>query len=293
MIKDYLVEMLEPTILYGFFAGLAGVAAAYHFGNVHLGFAALAVLASVLAQMGVNLIDDYVDFKSGLDKETQATRFSGGSKLVADGIIDARVVLSIGLAAALIAGAIGTYFVFMQLWLLPLIVFGTACVFLYAKYMTRVPFLADPAAALCFIAISVGCFAIASGSFANVYLALLALAPVGMEVAGAVTVNSVPDRDADRKHRRKNAMSILWDYNKMAKYYLLLQIVAFSILLYGIVTGAVSYVFLIAFVLIIPYLYVAKGISGYKNPDSFERYMAVQVVASFAFYLLVIAIYLV
>jgi 1,4-dihydroxy-2-naphthoate octaprenyltransferase len=293
MIKDYLAEVFEPTLLFSLFAGIAGVAAAYHFGMIHIWFSVFAVIAVIFAQVGVNLIGDYVDFKSGLDKETTATNFSGGSKLVAEGVVDSRLVLSIGLVATLIAAMIGVYFVLMQVLLLPLFVFGALCVFFYSKYITKVPFLADLTVALCFIAISIGCFVVASGSFVYSYLVLLVLAPPGIEVACAAIANSIPDRNADRRHGRKNSVSVLWDYKRMAKYYLFIQILTYAILLYGVVSGAVPYIFLLSLGFVVPYLYVARGIHNYKDPKSYERYMAVQAIASFALYLLMIAIYLV
>ena len=81
-IKHYIIEVFEPTLFFGLLAALLGVAASWHYGTLKFSDGILAVIGIILAQIAVNLIDDYTDFSSGLDSDTEKTKFSGGSVLL-------------------------------------------------------------------------------------------------------------------------------------------------------------------------------------------------------------------
>ena len=73
----------------------------------------LALAGAVLINTGTNLANDYYDHRSGTDAtNTEYTRFSGGSRVIQEGLISPRAVLAVSLTAFALAGAIGLYLVF-------------------------------------------------------------------------------------------------------------------------------------------------------------------------------------
>ena len=292
-LRYYIEEVFEPTLLFGFLTGLIGVAAAGNIVRIAIVPGVLAILGVVLAQIGVNLIDDYVDFKSGIDKDTPKTKFSGGSKLVVSGKVGLDETLGIGIMATAIAAVIGAFLVIAQPVLLPIVAIGAIAVFFYAKYITKIHFVAEPAVAIAFALIAVGCFIAAGGPVSGLSRQIFAFLPAGLLVASAIVVNGVPDRESDRKHGRRNAVASLWSYKNIAAYYLAIQALAFIIILYGVVSHALGFQFVAALFIAIPSAYVAAGIYAYKKPKTHEKYMAVHAISSFLLYVLLIIAYLI
>jgi 1,4-dihydroxy-2-naphthoate octaprenyltransferase len=137
--------------------------------------AALAVLGALAAHVSVNALNEYMDFKSGLDMRTQRTPFSGGS-----GVLPARPELINGtLAMGLITlgwtALTGLYFVWRDMAVLPALVpvglVGLLSAVAYTPWVTRHPW-------LCLVA-------------------RLALLPFGL-VNNLLLLNQFPDVDADR-----------------------------------------------------------------------------------------------
>jgi 1,4-dihydroxy-2-naphthoate octaprenyltransferase len=291
--KDYLVDIFEPTLLFGFLTGLLGIAAAVPFSRIALVPAILAVLGVVLAQIGVNHIDDYVDFSSGIDKETSKTKFSGGNRLMTSGRIKPAPVLGIGLVSTAIAIVIGIYLILAHTILIPIVIVGAISVLFYAKYVTKVPFAAEPLSALAFALVPIGTFIVAGGPLGLLGHQLFAFVPAGIMVASAILVNGMPDRAADKKHGRRNAAALLWHSKRVALYYIAIQMLAFILILYGVLTHALASQFALAIVMAVPSAYVAAGMYFYKRPKTHEQYMAVHAALSFLLYVLLIVAYLI
>ena len=70
MLKHYLAETFEPTLLFGLLNSFLGIAAAAYYGHENFSLAVLVIVGVILAQIAVNLLNDYIDYKSGIDKET-------------------------------------------------------------------------------------------------------------------------------------------------------------------------------------------------------------------------------
>ncbi|MDE1762595.1 MAG: prenyltransferase, partial [Candidatus Micrarchaeota archaeon] len=166
MIKDYLGAMFEPTLLFGICASLIGISAALYYSHLNLQLAVLVVMGVVFAQMAVNMVDDYTDFKRGIDSETVKTKFSGGSNVLTDGKMRPKELLGLGVAAAIAAGAIGAFLLGSAPAILPIIAIGGISIFLYAAFLVRIPFLAEPLTALNFALIPLGSYIVAYGSTA-------------------------------------------------------------------------------------------------------------------------------
>ncbi len=292
MLRDYITEILEPTLLLGFLCSLLGIAAAAKYGAIRYVPAFLVVLGAVMAQVATNLMDDYHDYKVGIDKETVKTKFSGGSGLLKSGAILHRHVLYLAIVFAFLAGIIGLYLAFtVSLWLLALIAIGAISIFFYASYLVRFPLFSEPLAMIGFALIGVGSFVVAHGSFAGLGNALFAVVPAGMLIGIALLVNEVPDAEIDKKYGRRHAVIILKKNSSIALYYLALQFLTYAIVIYGVVRSILNPFFLLVLVTLPFTFYVARGILKYRNPASFERFMAANVVSILIYLVLLVVAY--
>jgi 1,4-dihydroxy-2-naphthoate octaprenyltransferase len=77
--------------------------------SVDLQLLLLILLGAVLAHVSVNTLNEYFDFKSGLDLTTTRTRFSGGSGALPENPDMVNTVLTIGLVSLLTTSLIGFF----------------------------------------------------------------------------------------------------------------------------------------------------------------------------------------
>ena len=169
----------------------------------------LVFVGALLAHAAVNLLNEYEDFISGLDKITRRTPFSGGSGALPEIPSAARRVLLAGLGTLALVIGIGLYF----LWLrgLPMFVLGAAGVVLvltYTRWITRSPL-------LCLLAPGIGFGPVmVLGSLIALGAQLDATALVCATVALLLTselllINQIPDAEADRQIGRRHLVITL------------------------------------------------------------------------------------
>ncbi len=237
MLKHYIEEMFEPTLLYSFSLAVLGVAVAAYYGHYSILYGTLAIIGSVLAQMSVNVISDYFDYSSGLDKELGLKKkgnLSGGSSLIAKGLIKPEKTLLLGLLVFLIAVAIGVYLVLVRIQILPIVIIAALTILLYARYVKRVPYLAEPLCTINYTLIAVGSFVVTSGTFGT-YAWLFSLIPAGIILGGnALYVNEVPDQKVDRRYGVRHSAVMLGTSKRIGAYYLAWQSLAYAILIMGV-----------------------------------------------------------
>ncbi|MCL5428044.1 MAG: prenyltransferase [Candidatus Marsarchaeota archaeon] len=296
MIRDYIKETREPTLLLSALSGIVGLSAAMYYGRASIAVGILAIVGAVLAQASVNMLDDYFDFKTGLDMETSKTGFSGGSGLLVSGRVMPVNVLAIALAVLAAASVIGAYALLsapgVALAVLVLIAVGGAGVLLYAKHLTRIPFLAEPFVAACFALIGIGVFLVASDGAAHFWSAAAACALAGIQIGAVLIANEVPDIGPDRKYGRRSWAVMSGGPAGAWHLYAGFQILGFALLVLGIAAGALplAHALVLAFAPIA--LYVAIGIRSYKNAKAHERIMRTSAVMCMAYMAVLSAVYL-
>lgn len=169
----------------------------------------LVLIGAVLAHAAVNLLNEYDDFKSGLDMITRRTPFSGGSGALPEVPSAAHGVLLAGLGTLGLVIAIGLYF----LWLrgLPMLVLGATGVILvltYTRWITRSPWLCLLAPGIGFGPVMVLGGLIALGAELNT-TALISSGVALLLVSELLLINQIPDAEADRKIGRKHLVITL------------------------------------------------------------------------------------
>ena len=115
-----------------------GTSVAWYYGHFSLLYFLLALLGMLLAHISANTLNDYFDYRSGIDLEVEKTPFTGGSGILSTGLLSAPSVGRFGLACFLLAIPIGVYFVIARGWLLvPVLALGALCVLLYTTRLSR------------------------------------------------------------------------------------------------------------------------------------------------------------
>ncbi len=98
----------------------------------------LTIVGLVLAHASVNVLNDYSDYKSGIDLETTRTPFSGGSGILPAGLMQPESAYKFGVSCLLVALLIGIYLAYVSGWLLlPLIVLGGPVIYFYTSHLTK------------------------------------------------------------------------------------------------------------------------------------------------------------
>ena len=76
-------------------------------------FDAVLTFAGVMAlHASVDLLNDYWDFKRGIDTITKRTKMSGGTGVLPEGLLEPSTVYRAGILFLIIGSLIGSYFVF-------------------------------------------------------------------------------------------------------------------------------------------------------------------------------------
>ncbi|MBA56326.1 MAG: prenyltransferase [Pseudomonadales bacterium] len=111
-------------------------------GSINGLYLVLALIGGLLAHISVNTLNEYQDFESGLDLNTQRTPFSGGSGALPEHPEHKQPVLYAAWISLLLTIGIGLYFVWLYgVAILPLGVVGVLIILLYTRWINRRPWL--------------------------------------------------------------------------------------------------------------------------------------------------------
>jgi hypothetical protein len=98
----------------------------------------LALVGLTAMHAAVNSLNEYSDFRRGIDLATERTPFSGGSGTLPSGALPARAALYLGLGAASLGLVIGLLFLYRIGWvLLPVLLLGAISVLGYSDVLAR------------------------------------------------------------------------------------------------------------------------------------------------------------
>ena len=178
-----------------------GTSIAWYDGYFHLGYAILAFVGLLLAHISVNVLNDYFDYKSGIDLDTKRTPFNGGSGILPAALLNPRQVLCLGLSSFLLAIPIGIYFTITRGWLLlPLLLVAAVCILLYTPFILKLRWPEwAPGLGMGLLPV-LGAYFIQTTTFLP---AIIASVPSGILVHNLLLLNEFPDTEADRKGGRK------------------------------------------------------------------------------------------
>ncbi len=168
----------------------------------HLGYALLAFFGLLLTHISVNVLNDYFDYRSGIDLATRRTPFSGGSGILPASLLTPKQVFWLGLGSFLLAVPIGIYFIIVSGWLLlPLLLIAAFCVLLYSPLILKLNWPEwAPGVGLGALPV-LGAYFVQTGTYT--FPAVIASIPSGILVHNLLLLNEFPDVEADKQAGRK------------------------------------------------------------------------------------------
>lgn len=199
-------------------------------------FDASLTLAGVIAlHASVDLLNDYWDYRRGIDTATTRTKISGGTGVLPEGILKPSSVYRAGLASLLIGGAAGTYFVITHGIIIAAIL-GFAILSIYF-YSTKI---VDSGLGEFFVAVKgsmivLGAFYIQYGEFGPD--AILASIAVGSLSSLVLFVASFPDYSADKSKGRRTLV-IVFGKERAARMFWIFPCVTYLAIITGILGNA-------------------------------------------------------
>lgn len=248
---------------------LVGVgSAAWRTGDIKPWHIVLVFVGGLSAHISVNALNEFFDFRSGLDSTTRRTPFSGGSGTLPEHPELAPAALAIGLSAAAITAAVGVYFLFVQgWWLLPLGILGLLDIIVYTTWITQHPLLCLTSPGLGFgVLMVMGTDFALTGSYS--WTAFFASLLPFFLVNNLLLLNQFPDAEADEKVGRKH-LPIVAGKRVASLVYGSFLVAAFVSIIIGYFTGFLPATALL--VLIIIPLAAVLAVNAVRYADDFEK----------------------
>jgi len=223
--------------------------------------------AGVMAlHASVDLLNDYWDFKRGIDTKTTRTKMSGGTGVLPEGLLKPSSVYRAGVAFLIIGSLIGSYFV-MTHGILIAIILGFAILSIYF-YSTKI---VDSGLGEFFVAVKgsmivIGTFFIQSGEV-NIE-SILAGIVIGTLSSLVLFIASFPDHDADKSKGRKTLVIVVGK-KKAIKLFWIFPLISYVVIVIGVSVSlfpVLSLITLLSFPLIIK-----SGLGLQKNYDAIDE----------------------
>jgi len=267
-LKIWFLETRPQFLLLSVVLAFLGASIAWYDGAFHLGFALLAMVGLLLAHTSVNVLNDYFDYRSGIDLATPKTPFSGGSGILPAARLTPTQVLWLGVVSLLLTIPIGIYFVLTRGWLLlPLILAGALCIALYTPFILKTKW-PEWAAGLGLGTLPVlGAYFVQTAGYT--WPAVIASIPSGILVHNLLLLNEFPDVEADRTGNRQT-LPIIMGREKAGIVYSVLTIMVYLWIVGGVVARVMPVFALIA-LLTLPF--AVKAIRGALKPTGMDQLM--------------------
>ena len=264
MISVWLRVIRVRFLLASVIAVLVGLALNWSQNGTIAYFDAILTFAGVLAlHASVDLLNDYWDFKRGIDTKTTRTKMSGGTGVLPEGLLKPSSVYRAGVIFLIIGSLIGSYFV-ITYGILIAIILGFAILSIYF-YSTKI---VDSGLGEFFVGVKgsmivIGTFFIQSGEIS--LESILAGVVVGTLSSLVLFIASFPDHDADKSKGRKTLVIVVGK-EKAKKIFWFFPLLAYSIILIGVSVNLFPFLSLIC-LLSFP-LMIKSGLGLQKNYDS-------------------------
>ena len=201
-------------------------------GNIEI-FDAILIMCGVLSlHASVDLLNDYWDFKRGIDTVTQRTKMSGGTGVLPEGLLKPKQVYVAGIIFLIVGAAIGTYFVFTDGIIIGLILaFAVLSVYFYSTKIV------DWGLAEIFIVIKGTMIVIGTCFIQTTQItesAILGGIVVGILSSFVLFITSFPDHDADKAKGRKTLVINLGK-QKACSLFWVFPIIFYSVSIFAVI----------------------------------------------------------
>ena len=230
---------------------------------------AVLTFAGVMAlHASVDLLNDYWDYKRGIDTVTKRTKMSGGTGVLPEGLLKPSSVYRAGIGFLILGSIIGFYFVFND-GIIVAAILGFAILSIYF-YSTKI---VDSGLAEFFVAVKgtmivLGTYFIQSNQITAE--SILGGIVVGVLSSLVLFIASFPDYDADKSKGRKNLVIVVGK-EKATSLFWVFPVISYSVIILGISIGVFPILSLIT-LFSIP-LMIKAGLGLKRNFNSVDELM--------------------
>jgi 1,4-dihydroxy-2-naphthoate octaprenyltransferase len=255
---------IRPKFLLGSAAlAFLGTSVAWWDGFFSLRYAVLGFVGLILWHISTQVLNDYLDYRSGVDLKTQRTPFSGGSGILPAKLLNPTSVLKFALVSFALAVPIWTYFVIVKgPLLLPLVGLGAVCVLLYTPVLTRWR-LSEISSGLGLGILPILMFYFVQTGEYNTEIVVASI-PSGILLFNVHLLNEFPDVEADKIGKRKT-IPIVVGRTKASWIYLAGTITVYVWVVAWVAVGVMPLAALLSLVTIPLALWATRGALSYKD----------------------------
>ena len=196
---------------------------------------AVLTFAGVMAlHVSVDLLNDYWDYKRGIDTATKRTKMSGGTGVLPEGLLKPSTVYRAGIGSLILGSVIGFYFVLTDGIIIAVILsFAILSIYFYSTKIV------DSGLAEFFVAVKgtmivLGTFFIQSNQIT--LESILAGIVVGVLSSLVLFIASFPDHDADKSKGRKTLVITVGKKNAASLFWIF-PTISYSLIILGISIG--------------------------------------------------------
>jgi 1,4-dihydroxy-2-naphthoate polyprenyltransferase len=214
-------------------------------GSFDINYALLTCGGVICLHASVDLLNDYWDYKRGIDKVTKRTKFSGGTGVLPENLLKPKTVYCAGIFFLLLGSLIGIYFVLIRgITIAIILLFAIFAIYFYSTKIVNLG-LGELFVAIKSSMIVIGTFYVQTGftDAAALYIGII----IGTLSASVLFVNSFPDYYADLDNGRRTLVIILGK-KRGAKVLSLFVILTYLMIAAGVLFGYTRLYSLISFV---------------------------------------------
>ena len=229
----------------------------------------LIFIGAMSAHISVNMLNEYHDFKSGLDFKTIKTPFSGGSGALPNNPKVANLVLFLGLLTLFITIVIGIYFIStIGAKILPIGLVGLVIIVTYTQWLNRMPRLCLMAPGMGFgLLMVVGTHIVLTLDY-SLLVWLVSLIPFFL-INNLLLLNQYPDMQADASVGRKT-FPLAFGIKRSNQVYGIFMLLTYSLILLYVLTDILP---TIAYIALIPMPLSVYAWSGaIKHKENIGKY---------------------
>lgn len=240
----------------------------------------LIFIGAMSAHISVNTLNEYYDFKSGLDFKTIKTPFSGGSGALPNNPKAAKLVLLLGLLTLFITVVIGIYFISTNgAKILPIGLVGLVIIVTYTQWLNRLPRLCLISPGLGFgLLMVIGTHIVLTLDY-SLLVWLVSLIPFFL-INNLLLLNQYPDMQADASVGR-NTFPLAFGIKRSNQVYGLFMLLTYLLILLYVFTGILPTIGYIALIPMPLSIFAWRGAIRHKeNIGKYPPHLAANVAAT-------------
>ncbi len=220
--KNWMLAFRPKTLPAAVGPVAVGAAAAFADGSFHASAVLCALAGALFLQVGVNLANDYFDFKKGVDTQERL----GPVRVTQSGLIAPGKVFAAMVIALMFAALFGVYLIYRGGW--PVVAIGTASIISAVAYSGGPYPLASHGLGDLFVFIFFGPVAVCGTYYVQALeintLVLIFSLPPGLLITAILIVNNLRDIGTDSKVGKRTMAVILGESGACAEYFVLFSV---------------------------------------------------------------------